>query len=82
MSELTLKGMRNGYQRPDRILCEAGGSLLVQYGSYTGTIKSVCEGRLTEMSMPDAQRMGLIAKADFFANTPNVTPIADSVISG
>ena len=82
VSELTLKGMRNGYQRPDRILCEAGGSLLVQYGSYTGTIKSVCEGRLTEMSMPDAQRMGLIAKADFFANTPNVTPIADSVISG
>lgn len=81
LSELTLSYMRNGYMRPIGILCSAGDFILAQYDTYTGTIRSVYEGQLTEMSMPDAPRLGLISKDDFFTNTSSYISIADLVLS-
>lgn len=81
VTELTLACSSNGYMRPISILCEAQDSLLVQYETYTGTIRSAYNGQPMDMQMIDAPRLGLISKSDYFSSTPNFTAVADHVIS-
>lgn len=81
ITELGLTYNNKGTVRPIGIYCDAGDALLVRYESYDGTLRSTYNGKLTEMQMVGAPRLGLISKEDYLLSNPNFVPVTDTVVS-
>ncbi len=80
VTENTLCFSHNGYSQPIWVLAQNDGNLLVRYGEHQGKVRSLFEGEISEMAVPDAPDLAFITMEDFVQSIPNYKLVTDHVM--